>query len=140
MRFIRVISFIGIILASLLLGCQSKQVNELRAHEITSVSISESAGFSNFNTEFFITYEDENSLAFFEQLFTHAKKEQGVADMADPEYDMEVLYSNGDRHTYYLWAGSPGNQSVLMQLKDTHTIYTTSTEQTLQLLEMLDGN
>ncbi|CAG9620320.1 hypothetical protein [Sutcliffiella rhizosphaerae] len=138
MRYIR-LYILSLVLTSLLIGCQNNQVNLLGSQDITSVSISASTGFGTTNTEFFVTYSDEISLTFFEQLLAQATKESGSVNMPNPEYDMEVLYMEDENVTYHLWVGDSGHNSTIMKAEDTHTIYTISEDFTLQLIEMIEA-
>ncbi|WP_180320134.1 hypothetical protein [Peribacillus loiseleuriae] len=51
--------------------------------------------------------------------FDTAKKELGIVDMADPHYKVEI-----GKDAFFLWISD--ESGTIMNLKDTHTIYTLS--------------
>ncbi|MEA0562445.1 hypothetical protein [Lysinibacillus irui] len=84
-----------------------------------------------------VIYEDEESLDLFQQAISTAVKNEGVVDMASPEYDLQVVDTAGNKYGYHLWLGENGQSSVLMNTKDTHTIYTISKDYTEALIALV---
>ena len=106
--------------------------------EISKVSLSNSNTIGQINTDFFTVYEDEEVLETFQNIFTSAVKQEGIVDIAEPEFDLEVIYKEGNKQEYHLWLGEKDEQSTLMQVEDTHTIYTISEEATNQLIDLVN--
>ena len=121
----------------ILIGCQSNVQNGLLDENIVKVSVSKSNGFGKVNSDFFTVYEDEDALNLFEKVISNAVKVEGIADMAEPEFDLEVVYSGGNKYEYHLWLGKKGQKSTLMNINNTHTIYSISEEITNQLVNAL---
>ena len=132
--FLIVISMI--LIPVILVGCQSKDDVKVSNTEITKVSISDSEGFANINTDFFAVYKDEETLETFKNVFANAIKKPGVVDIIEPEFDLEVIYKDGNKQGYHLWLGEKDGRSTLMKLEDTHTIYSIS-EETNQLIDLI---
>lgn len=133
-RFIVSILLIPLIL----IGCQSTVDDETPNDEISKVSLSNSNTIGQINTDFFTVYEDEEVLETFQNIFTSAVKQEGIVDIAEPEFDLEVIYKEGNKQEYHLWLGEKDEQSTLMQVEDTHTIYTISEETTNQLIDLVN--
>lgn len=123
-------------LSIILVACQTNN-NTIAEINISKVSISKSSGFGKVNTDFFIEYEDEESMEIFKNAIANAVKREGIADMVEPEFDWKVRYIDGQKQGYHLWLGEKGHKSTLMNVKDTYTAYSISEEITNQLLELL---
>lgn len=126
-----------ILIPTFLLGCQSNAESALEYQNISRVGISESTGFGKVNPEFFEIYQDEERLLLFTDLLKNASKEEGIVDMIAPQYDLEVSYEDDTSLGFHLWLGEKGEKSTLMQVDDTHTIYTVSTELTNKLIDLI---
>ncbi|WP_153731081.1 hypothetical protein [Sporosarcina obsidiansis] len=98
--------------------------------DIAKVSISKSNSFGQVNEEFFAVTEEEGTLKTLQNTILNAVKQPGIVDMVASDYDMEVVYDDGSTQGYHLWLGEKGQKSTLMQVDDTHTIYTVSEEMT----------
>lgn len=120
------------LLAIVLLGCNEKSDDDL-----VKVSISIGAEFNKVNTDFFKEYTDEEPLTLFQQAIATAVKNEGIVNMATPEYDVQIVDTAGNKYGYHLWLGDKGQNSSLMHVKDTHTIYTISEEFTEKLAALV---
>lgn len=128
-----------------LIGCQSHDkapstntdIDTTASTGITKVSISEAKGFGFINPEFFAEYEDEETLELFRGMISSAIKQQGIVDMIEPEYDLEVVYQDGDKQGYHLWLGDSGQKSTIMNVDNTHTIYTVPAAITDKLINVI---
>lgn len=120
-----------------LLGCQTNTDSEETISEISKVSISNSKGFGEISTDFFIVFEDEETLRTFQNAITNAKQREGIVDMIDPEFDLEVIYKDGTKKEYHLWVEEKDGKSSLMNVENTHTVYSISEEITNQLIILI---
>ncbi|WP_269898530.1 hypothetical protein [Lysinibacillus sp. JK80] len=93
--------------------------------------------FNKVNTDFFKEYTDEESLTLFQQAIATTVKNEGVVNMASPEYDVQIVDKAGNKYGYHLWLGDKGQNSSLMHVEDTHTIYTISEEFTGKLIALV---
>ena len=126
------------LMSVVLIGCQSKDSNEYSDANISKVSISKSSGFGKVNSDdFFIVYEDKETLDIFDNAISNAAKREGIVDIAEPEFDLQVIYTDGNKQIYHLWVGEKGQKSTLMNVNDTNTVYSISEEITNQLMDLV---
>lgn len=83
------------------------------------VKVYEMASFSETKEESLMTITDKKQLKQLQKAFGSAKKQPGIANMADPQYKVEI-----GKETYFLWLDQ--DHGTIMDVKDTHTIYTLS--------------
>jgi hypothetical protein len=143
------LSVVLLFIASFLTGCQfmeSKQPVKIikisstsSDDKVVNVSISNSKGFYHVNQDFFIEYEDASSLSFFEDVYSSAEAIPGIVDMAEPEYDLEVTYSDGSTQGFHLWVGDEGEKSALMSMDDTNTVYSIPVDLSKSLNEFVQS-
>ncbi len=138
MKKILMIFLAFMLIPALLLGCQSNADSTLNYRDVSEVRISESTGFTKVNPDFFEIYQDEDALLLFTDLLQNATREEGIVDMIQPEYDLEILYKDGNDQGFHLWVGESGEKSTLMKVDDTHTIYTVSAEITDKLIALFE--
>ncbi|WP_143469686.1 hypothetical protein [Lentibacillus sediminis] len=123
----------------ILQGCQAMGSKGLAGGEISKVSIAESNGFGEVNTDFFAVWDDEETLVVFENVISNAEKEPGVVNMIEPDFDLEITYADGSTQGYHLWANKEGQKSTLMNVEDTNTIYTVPEVVTNQLIDVIEN-
>lgn len=132
-----------------LLGCQSENSTTINTDdtkpeqqskdilnvdgEITKISISKSTGNNGSATIF----EDNDSIETLKSIISNAVKEDGIVDMANPEFYMNLIYENENEQGFHLWVGENGEKSTLMKTDDTHTIFTVSEEMTNKLIDLI---
>ncbi|MCL6572919.1 MAG: hypothetical protein K6T88_14745 [Bacillus sp. (in: Bacteria)] len=92
-------------------GCSSKNIEKIDVYEMESFSIIKEDSLAS--------YTDSKVVSNFVNAFKNANKEQGIVDMDDPEYKVEI-----GEESYYLWISE--EQGTIMNVNDTHTIYTLS--------------
>lgn len=129
-----------ILLLALAAGCQSPfaETMVLLDEPVVEVNISESAGFGEINDDFLFSFNDKDTVEFFEKAITSAERKAGKADMSAPEYDLVVAYEGGlPSHAIYLWLGNENEASSMMYITDEETVYLTSPKTTKQLRELL---
>ena len=125
------------LMSVVLIGCQSKDSNGLSDGNITKVSISKSSDFGKVNSNFFTVYEDKETLDIFKNVISNAVKQDGIVDIAKAEFDVEVIYTDGNKQGYHLWVGEKGQKSTLMDVNDTNTIYLISEDLTNKFIDLM---
>lgn len=100
----KIILFV-LLLLFILVACQSNDKSRFSEVNISKVSISKSSGFGKVNANFFTVYKDKESLDIFNNAISTAVKREGIADMAEPEFDLKVSYTDGNKQGYHLWLG-----------------------------------
>ena len=104
----------------LVAGCPSVNIEKVDVYKVES--------FSVVKEDSLISYTDSDAADDFVKGFAKAKKEPGTVDMVDPEYQVEF-----GEESYYLWISEA--QGTIMNLKDSHTIYTLSKNQRKQFMD-----
>lgn len=132
----KIILFV-LLLLFILVACQSNDKSRFSEVNISKVSISKSSGFGKVNANFFTVYKDKESLDIFNNAISTAVKREGIADMAEPEFDLKVSYTDGNKQGYHLCLGEKGQKSTIMKVNDTHITYAISEEITDQLINLL---
>ncbi|MFJ7698556.1 hypothetical protein [Lysinibacillus fusiformis] len=122
------------LLATIILGCTDE---ELAVGKLAKVSISNSAEFGSVHTDFIKEYGDEDSLNVFHEVMTTAVRNEGIVNMAAPQFDVQVMDTAGNQYGFHLWLGEIGQNSTLMNVKDTHTIYSISDDLTSPLRSLI---
>ncbi|MFC5732017.1 hypothetical protein [Cytobacillus gottheilii] len=116
----------------LILGCGQQEVKQLNIDaDISSIAVTTIINGSDF------VIDDEIKLNEILKIFKEANKEEGIVDMADPEYQLLVTLEDGNKKILYLWLGEEGEGSSLMKAEDTHTIYSISSEMTSKLKALM---
>lgn len=83
-------------------------------------------------------FDDDKSIETFNTVFTSAIKENGIVNMTNPEFYIDVVYANENKQSFYLWLGEKGEKSTLMKTDDTHTIHTVSEEMTDKIIDLTE--
>ncbi|WP_017687201.1 hypothetical protein [Paenibacillus sp. PAMC 26794] len=132
----------------LVIGCQSKGNNSVNT-SITNPSQSDShegllinnsvksIGIVKSDSTNEIIYKDNNSLQTFKSILSTATKEDGIFDLADSQYTMNIYYDNKNQDKLYLWIGEEGQISRFMNSEDTQSTYSVSKESTDKLIELI---
>ena len=145
MKKILVFALLFFVIPFALMGCQTDgadssdiaKVSISDSSDIAKVSISESRGFFEINTDFFVVYEDGDTTDRFEGIFKDAVKQDGIVDIASPEFDLEAELENGSKQQYHLWVGEADQSSILMYVENTNTIYLIPAADTNWLIDLL---
>jgi hypothetical protein len=91
---------------------------------ITKVGVSLSTGFGKVNPDFFAVFEDRPTLNLFKLAVSKAVKLPGIVDVAQPDYDVEMVYANGHKEGLHMWLYPEGPAGAIMYLTNTHIICT----------------
>lgn len=105
---IRFILLVGFVFA--LSGCSQgiKSVKEVKVYEAIS--------YDEINENSLVTFTNPKETKQFNKAFGKAKKQSGIVDMADPQYQVTL----GGK-SFYLWLNA--DHGTIMDIEDTHTIY-----------------
>ncbi|MCM3006079.1 DUF4340 domain-containing protein [Priestia koreensis] len=144
------IFFLALFLAFLSLfafGCQSKEASTESTvkssptsesnkslsidNNFTRITVSKPKGFNK------TTFEDQESLKTFADIFSRAVKEPGKVDMDIPQVYIEVVYDKDKQQSLYLRIGEKGQRSTFMKPDDTSTIYTVPNKITDKLIKLV---
>ena len=148
MRKVGLMTLAFVLIALLLSGCPAitdnsaePLVNPIATPEHSNdLSIGnhfKSVNVSKLNYNLVVSFEEKETLQVFQNIFAAAVKEDGIADMADPEFCLYLIYDKDNQQRLYLWIGEQGQRSTLMIAENTHTIYTVSPAITDTLIELI---
>lgn len=111
-----------VLLLFLLSGCSNGKIEKVDVYEMKS--------FSEIEENSLITFTDNKVVDIFINSFKEAKKEPGVVDMTEPEYQVEL-----GEDKYFLWISE--DHGTIMNSKDTHTISTLSKHSAKSIYKLL---
>lgn len=85
-----------------------------------------------------IVFDDYNALEQFKSIISSAVKENGIVNIANPDYSVDIINENKDKQVLHLWLGGAFEESTLMITNDTHTIYILPSESTNKILDLIE--
>ncbi|WP_262176656.1 hypothetical protein [Saccharococcus sp. Marseille-Q5394] len=104
-------------------GCSSKNNQKVDVYEMDS--------FSDIKKDSLTSFTDSEIVNDFVKAFNNAVKMPGIVNMAEPEYKVEF-----GEESYFLWINE--DSGTIMNLNDTHTIYTLSKSSAKTINELLN--
>ena len=131
-----------IVISLSILGCNKDEIEDISINlvfdgEITEVSISKIKDSDATVSDFSGTLKDKEALKIFKNIILDATKEEGIINMSNPEFNIELTYEDDSKQEFNLWLGKDGQKSSLMKTNDTHSIYTISEEHTRELNDLM---
>lgn len=108
-----------------------KKENPNLAENIEIVTINKMIKFSEVDDNSLIEITNPEDIKILEDAFRSAVKQDGSADMSDPEYKIDF-----GEDIYYLWITETAG--TIMNLVDTHTIYTLSELSAQSVFELFE--
>ncbi|MFE7064043.1 hypothetical protein ACFVAD_18075 [Sutcliffiella sp. NPDC057660] len=100
------------------------------AENIEILTIYKMVSFSEVDEDSVMEITNPEDIKILEEAFRSAVKQDGSADMADPEYKIDF-----GEDVYYLWITE--TSGTIMNLIDTHTIYTLSEQSAQNVFEIV---
>ncbi|MGE7979320.1 hypothetical protein [Psychrobacillus sp. NPDC093200] len=85
-----------------------------------------------------IVFDDYNALEQFKSIISSAVKENGIVNIANPDYSVDIINENKDKQVLHLWLGGAFEESTFMNTNDTHTIYILPGESTNKILDLIE--
>ena len=104
----------------------------LSKSEISKVEMSKTKGIDP------VVYEETDVLRRFNELFSSAAREPGTANVTDPEFYLKLTDEEGNIQRLHVWLGNEGEQSMLMNPIDTHSIYTLAPDMTAKFIGLIE--
>ena len=130
-------------LSILLIGCQSIETKETNHDNPQQSSNEQVEGevmeviLSRSSLEDTIIFKDEASIKEFKDMISSSIKQDGIVNMSNPDYDIDIMFKKDKKQTYYLWVGENRQNGSLMKADDTHTIYTFDEETNKKISKLL---
>jgi len=124
----------------LLFGCQSNEKHMTLLDDVSSISISKSAGYGGFNEQYVITTDNKAFISVFEDVLTHAKGKKQKVNIKEekPDYDLRIRYENGETHGLHLVLGNKGERSRIMYIGHENNSFELLAEDTAILRDLLE--
>ncbi|MCM2587899.1 hypothetical protein ABER02_07880 [Rossellomorea marisflavi] len=83
--------------------------------------------------------DDALMIQAVQEVFAGAVKVEGMADLEDPDFIMEVDAENGEQQKLLLWLGDEGEESRVKKSKDSKAVYSLDGKWTDRLRQLV-GN
>lgn len=83
------------------------------------------------------TLNDKEALKTFKDILLDVTEEEGIVNMVNPEFSLELTYEDGIKQEFNLWVGKAGQKISLMKTNDTHNLYTISEEASHELTDLM---
>ncbi|MDF2066535.1 hypothetical protein [Bacillus sp. Cr_A10] len=110
----------------MLTGCSQEQENNLA--EAQNESSSETVTSTKANS---LELRETDEIEIFTKAVSDSKKEPGIVNMTDPQYQFSI-----GEESYFLWITE--DSGTIMSTKDTHTIYTLSSNSVQEIYEFVN--
>lgn len=145
MRKIQFILFPLTFLSILLIGCQSNE-SKATIHDYPQKALNEKVEvvgevmeviLSSSTLEDTIIFKDEASIKEFKDMISSSVKQDGIVNMSNPDYNMDIVFKDDKKQSYYLRVEENMENSSLMKADDTHTIYTFDKETNKKISNLL---
>ena len=111
--------------------------------EIKEVNIFQSNEFKKESSDLIVSSSDTDNIEIFEivkSIISDTTKQEGVADIVEPNYDLEIIYEDDSTKELYLWLLEvEGGKGSLMEVQNTHIIYNFSEELNAKLIDLIDS-
>jgi hypothetical protein len=89
----------------ILVGCQNSNNLSLRSHDISEITISNFSSFGQINDHTILTIRNKQEINQTVELIENAKKIQGVMDVAEMHYDINIIYNDQSKKGFHIYLG-----------------------------------
>lgn len=143
MKKIMILGIMLLFFSIVLLGCQREDDKLEFKGEIKEVNIFQSNEFKKESSDLIVSSSDTDNIEIFEivkSIISDTTKQEGVADIVEPNYDLEIIYEDDSTKELYLWLLEvEGGKGSLMEVQNTHIIYNFSEELNAKLIDLIDS-
>lgn len=142
MKNIMRLSITLLIISFILSGCHRDNKLKLK-EEIKEINIFQSNEFKKESSDLIVTSSDIDNTEIFKtikSIISDATEKEGMVQMTEPKYDLEIIYENDSTKELYLWLMEvEGGIGSLMEVEDTHVVYHFSEELNAKLFDLIDS-
>lgn len=135
-RLFQTVFFILLLSSFLLSGCSTDNFN-IDQSDITKIEVNEFQQFGSASEQKHVRFEKQNDIDTIVDAINTASKEEGVVDMSEGDYDLLFHFDDDREEGFHLWLSEDFPQGTVMDIKDTHTIYTLSRTDTKAMQELI---
>lgn len=146
MKRFTILGFILVFVSITMLGCQSEDNKDSNnkinlKDEIKEINIFQSNDFKKEDSDLIVSSGDIDNTEIFETVKTiinDAVKQAGIVDMTEPNYDLQIVYEDDSTKELYLWLMEVADgKGSLMEVEETHLVYTFSKELNAKLIDLI---
>lgn len=84
--------------------------------------------------------DDALMIQAVQEVFAGAVKVEGMADLEDPDFIMEVDAENGERQKLLLWLGDEGEETHVKRVDDSNAVYSLDGKWTDRLRQLVSND
>ncbi|GLX68017.1 hypothetical protein [Paenibacillus glycanilyticus] len=103
-------------------GCTSEKIQQIIVYKMISFQETDQISVK--------VFRDSSDISVFSKAFKHATKNSGIADMADPQYKVEM-----GKETYFLWLTDEAG--TIENVNNTNVTYTLSKKSAGEVYQLL---
>lgn len=146
MKRFTILGLILVFVSITMLGCQPQDNKDDNnkidlKDEIKEVNIFQSNEFKKEKSDLIVSSSEIDNTEIFETVKTiinDAIKQAGIVSMTEPNYDLQIVYEDGSTKELYLWLMEvEDGKGSLMEVEDTHIVYTFSEELNAKLIDLI---
>lgn len=146
MKRFTILSMILVFVSITMLGCQPKDNKDSNSKinlkdEIKEVNIFISNEFKKENSDLIVSSSKTDNTEVFKtvkSIISDATKQEGIVNIVEPNYDLEIIYEDDSTKEIYLWLmEDQGGKGSLMEVEDTHIVYNFSEELNATLIDLI---
>lgn len=119
----------------LLTACSDEATHLLEIPKVKSITIQQLISFKEVKRDTVKKISNVDDVEKIVDTFSHAFQRPGIVDMADPEFKVII-----GKESFYLWFSQDGASATIMNLNDTHTVYSMSSTEKIYQIIHVDGN
>lgn len=134
MKKLKLVVFTSMLLCVLLIVACSTETEETLhiPNNLESVTITAMESFTEEKQQSAVVIVDSTDISMLQEAFQSAVKLDGIVDMADPHYKIEMV-----DQSYFLWINETSGS--MMHTEDTHHLYQLSDEAAIQVYEIISS-
>ena len=146
MKRFTILGLILIFVSITMLGCQQQDNKDSNNKidlkgQVKEINIFKSNEFKKEDSDLIVSSSETDNTEIFEtvkNIISDAIKQDGVVDIEEPNYDLEIIYEDDSIKEIYLWLMEvEGGKGSLMEVEDTHIVYNFSEELNAKLIDLL---
>ena len=93
-KWMKKLIFFLLCIVLIMIGCNSSNIENVKEHNVSKVSISTFNGYDGLNENYFLNVEDKQIISGINNMFNGMKKQKRKGEI--PQYDILITYENSD--------------------------------------------
>ncbi|MBU9721651.1 MULTISPECIES: hypothetical protein [Bacillaceae] len=122
-----------------LIACQSENEEMALLDTIADILISKSNGYGGLNEDYFLSFNQEETISVFEVILKNTKGISQTVDVTNekPDFDILIRYEDGNNQGLHLSLGNEGEESVITYIGHERNGFIVSAKDTNELRLLL---